>query len=68
MILPGYNPNHWRLGVFYFNRQDRRLFVPKRRGFGRTLNFAHVGAWLIVGVIVLLLLSRLFTRGARGRT
>ncbi len=27
MFLPNHNPNHWRLGIFYFNRQDRRLRV-----------------------------------------
>lgn len=41
---------HWLAGVFYFNRGDKRLVVPKRYGFGfgRTLNFAHPAAWLVV--------------------
>ena len=68
MFLPNHNPNHWRLGIFYFNRQDRRLLVRKRHGFGWTLNFAHVAAWVIIGLIVLLLVSRLLTRGMKGRT
>jgi uncharacterized membrane protein len=68
MLLPKDNPNHWRLGIFYVNRQDRRFLVPKRHGIGMTLNFGHLGAWVIIGVIVLLLLSRLFTLGTRGRT
>ena len=55
VFIPNDNPNHWRLGIFYFNRQDPRLLVPKRRGFGWTLNFAHVTAWAIIGIIVLLL-------------
>jgi uncharacterized membrane protein len=68
-FLPTLNdPNHWRLGVFYFNRRDRRLFVPKRHGLGVTLNFGHVAAWVIIGVIVVLLLGRLLTFGTRGRT
>jgi uncharacterized membrane protein len=68
VFLPDDNRNHWRLGIFYFNRDDRRLLVPKRRGFGWTLNFAHVGAWVIIGVFIVLLVSRLLTLGTRGRT
>lgn len=49
---------HWKAGMFYFNRGDSRILVPKRLGFGRTLNFAHPVAWvmfaapIIIGVIV----------------
>jgi uncharacterized membrane protein len=68
MFLPKDNPNHWRLGIFYFNRGDRRLLVPKRHGVGITLNFGHLAAWVIIGVIIALLVSRLLTRGMRGRT
>lgn len=67
MLLPNNNPNHWRLGIFYFNRRDRRLLVPKRDGFGRTLNFGHLAAWVIIGVIIALLVSRLLRFGTRGR-
>nr|WP_268874139.1 DUF5808 domain-containing protein [Streptacidiphilus melanogenes] len=35
----------WKAGQFYFNRDDRRLLVPKRIGFGRTLNFAQPVSW-----------------------
>ena len=49
---------YWKLGQFYVNRGDHRILVPKRIGFGRTLNFAHPVSWLmfaapvVVGVIV----------------
>lgn len=41
---------HWFAGVFYFNRGDRRLMVPKRYGLGlgQTLNFANPVAWAIL--------------------
>ena len=48
---------HWKAGQFYVNREDQRVLVPKRLGFGRTLNFAHPVSWVIfalpivVGVI-----------------
>ncbi len=49
---------YWKLGQFYVNRDDRRILVPKRIGFGRTLNFAHPLSWVlfaapvVIGVIV----------------
>ena len=68
MILRDANPTNWRLGMFYCNRQDRRLFVPKRYGLGWTVNFANIWVWLLVGLIVFVLMARLFSRGVRGRT
>lgn len=44
----------WRGGVFYFAPDDPAVFVPKRAGFGMTLNFARPGAWLfLVGTVLL---------------
>ncbi|WP_042435429.1 DUF5808 domain-containing protein [Streptacidiphilus anmyonensis] len=31
---------HWKVGQSYVSPDDRRVLVPKRMGFGRTLNFA----------------------------
>ncbi len=31
----------WYWLVFYYNPQDKRLFVPKRTGLGWTLNFGR---------------------------
>jgi uncharacterized membrane protein len=45
--------DHWKFGVFYANRDDSALFVPKRFGIGYTLNFAHVAAWVIMGLTLL---------------
>ena len=45
--MSGDDDRHWRAGQFYFNRDDRRILVPKRLGFGRTLNFAHPVSWLL---------------------
>jgi uncharacterized membrane protein len=41
-------------GFVYSNAKDPRLWVPKLSGLGGTLNFAHVRAWLILGVILAL--------------
>lgn len=42
----------WRGGMFYTNRDDPALFVPKRFGIGWTINFAQPAAWLMLIIIV----------------
>jgi uncharacterized membrane protein len=44
----------WKAGLFYFNPSDSALMVPKRKGFGYTLNFGRPVSWLIAASIVLL--------------
>jgi uncharacterized membrane protein len=37
------NPKNWVLGIFYFNKLDKRIFPPKRvKSFGWTINFANL--------------------------
>jgi hypothetical protein len=38
---------HWRLGMYYCNRQDPALFIQNRCGPGYTLNFGNLYAWPI---------------------
>ncbi|MEC5166107.1 putative membrane protein [Flavobacterium sp. PL11] len=36
------DPNNWVLGVFYYNKDDKRVFPPKRIPWmGFTINFAN---------------------------
>ena len=49
---PRVDEEHWVAGMFYVNRADRRLLVPKRFGLGRTLNLAHPLVWLLLAVPV----------------
>ncbi len=44
----------WKLGFFYFNPADPRVFVPKATGLGMTLNFAHPISWAFLAGIILL--------------
>lgn len=53
----GDSGQYWKMGMFYFNRDDAALFVEKRFGVGYTLNFARPAAWLFMAVIVLLPLT-----------
>jgi uncharacterized membrane protein len=50
-MLRDKNPKHWKLLIFYYNRDESRLFVAKRYGSPLTLNFARPMAWAIVAII-----------------
>lgn len=42
----------WKWGVFYWNREDPRVLVPKRYGWGWTFNFARPSSWVLLGVVL----------------
>jgi uncharacterized membrane protein len=52
----------WYGGMFYFNRNDAALMVPKRSGIGFTFNFGRPVAWwiLIVPFLLPILISVFF--------
>jgi uncharacterized membrane protein len=36
------DPENWKWGIFYYNKKDKRLLVPKRiEWMGWTVNFAN---------------------------
>jgi uncharacterized membrane protein len=51
------DPSNWKLGIFYYNKMDKRLFPPKRvRYFGWTVNFANPYSVLVLlGIIILII-------------
>ena len=62
------NPNNWIWGIFYYNKQDKRLLPPKKNpALGFTINFANrksvllfiflIGFPLAVIGVVLLIVS-----------
>ncbi|KIC62469.1 DUF5808 domain-containing protein [Chryseobacterium taiwanense] len=47
--------SHWKFGFFYYNKEDKRIFPPKRFGFGWTVNFANplsVSLFLLILIII----------------
>ena len=46
----------WKGGVIYFNRNDSSIMVPKRFGYGYTLNFAHPVTWILFAAPLIALL------------
>jgi uncharacterized membrane protein len=55
------DPNNWFLGLFYFNKEDKRIFPPKRIAWmGWTINFANpfsVGVLLFFLFLVFTMVS-----------
>jgi uncharacterized membrane protein len=49
----------WKLGVFYFNRDDAAVFVEKRFGVGWTLNFGNPRSWWVIGALLAFILAML---------
>jgi uncharacterized membrane protein len=59
------DPKNWS-GFIYRSRIDTRMFVPKRRGFGVTINFGNRDAviWFVVllALPLVILLVMTFSR------
>ena len=43
---------HWRLGVFYVNREDPSVLVPRRFGVGWAMNWGNLRSWGLVAAFV----------------
>lgn len=55
MIDPTQDPKNYKLGVFYFNKEDKRIFPPKRmKAMGWTVNFANP---ISIAALVLLIVA-----------
>ena len=55
------DPNNWKLGIFYFNKQDKRIFPPKKLAqFGWTVNFANPIS--ILAIILIITVTILITK------
>lgn len=55
------DPDNWILGVFYFNKKDKRIFPPKRLAqFGWTVNFANPIS--VIAIVVIVALAILITK------
>jgi uncharacterized membrane protein len=54
---------YWKLKVFYFNKEDKALFVQKKLGIGIAINYANPISLVIiaafVAVIILLKLKNI---------
>ncbi len=54
------DPGNWK-GIFYFNRKDKRLIVPKLYpAMGWTLNFANPLTYICFICIILIIIASEF--------
>ena len=53
MSIDRADKKYWKLGVFYLNKEDKSLFVPKRFGMGTTFNLAHPISFVIIATLCL---------------
>jgi len=56
-ILLADEDQHWKLGVFYFNRDDSNWFLPARFGIGWTVNFARPFVWIFSFALVVVTIA-----------
>lgn len=53
------NPGNWK-GVFYFNKKDHRLTVPKINSLGWTFNFANPLSYILILAVLLIIFGMQF--------
>ena len=55
---------NWKFGIFYFNRNDKRIFPPKRYGyFGCTINFLNLKSILInISLVAFIVLVAIYLK------
>jgi len=48
------DPNNWKLGIFYYNPEDKRILPPKKTAWmGWTVNFANLkSVVLFLGILI----------------
>jgi uncharacterized membrane protein len=58
---PEEDDSKWIFGIFYFNRNDKRIFPPKRQHWmGWTVNFAN--PYSVIVMIIILVAAIYCTR------
>jgi uncharacterized membrane protein len=50
------DPKYWKWGIFYFNKNDKRIFPPKRiKQMGWTVNFANpISIFAIITLVAII--------------
>lgn len=61
---PTEDSNNYKYGVFYYNKDDSRIIVPKRiKYMGWTVNFAHPLSYLIIaGILAVVIVAWIVAR------
>lgn len=55
------DPNNWKFGGIYYNKEDQRIFPPKRtKWMGWTVNFANTKSVLVFVLVLVILCVTLY--------
>ncbi len=55
------DPNNWKFGGIYYNKEDKRILPPKRiKWMGWTVNFANTKSVLFFITMLIVLLALLY--------
>ncbi len=55
------DPKNWKLGLFYYNKEDKRIFPPKRiESVGWTINFANTKSVLAFALFITFFASMVY--------
>ncbi len=47
----------YKAGMFYYSKTDKRVFVPKRFGWGWTFNFANPWTYLFIVILIAIIVG-----------
>jgi uncharacterized membrane protein len=52
------DPNNWTLGLFYYNKEYKRIFPPKRMAWaGWTVNFANPISVAVLAIVLIIIIG-----------
>jgi uncharacterized membrane protein len=55
------DPDNWKLDIFYYNKEDKRIFPPKRLAWtGWTVNFANSISISVFVIVMILIIALVF--------
>jgi hypothetical protein len=56
-------PNNWTLGLFYYNKEDKRIFPPKRMAWaGWTVNFINPISVAVLAIVLIIIIRSFFAQ------
>lgn len=59
------DPNNWIWGMFYYNKEDKRILPPKRiKWMGWTVNFANPMSVILFLIPLAILILALLSKGS----
>jgi uncharacterized membrane protein len=55
------DPNNWTLGLFYYNKEDKRIFPQRMAWAGWTVNFANPISVAVLAIVLIIIIRISFS-------